>query len=68
MAVKGISAYQHNMHRIALANMDVRARPADRRQGLLAVGPWRIPVALGRTGIRVNKREGDGATPTGVSG
>jgi L,D-peptidoglycan transpeptidase YkuD (ErfK/YbiS/YcfS/YnhG family) len=65
MAMKGISAYQHNMHRITLANMDVRARPASRRQGWLAAGPWRIPVALGRTGIRVNKREGDGATPAG---
>jgi L,D-peptidoglycan transpeptidase YkuD (ErfK/YbiS/YcfS/YnhG family) len=65
MAAKGISAYQHNMHRIALAKMDVRTRPANRRQGWLAAGPWRIPVALGRTGIRVNKREGDGATPTG---
>ena len=48
-----------------LANIDVRARPADRRQGWLVVGPWRIKVALGRAGIRANKREGDGATPAG---
>jgi L,D-peptidoglycan transpeptidase YkuD (ErfK/YbiS/YcfS/YnhG family) len=53
------------MHRVTLANMDVRARPANRQQGWLAVGPRRIPVALGRSGIKVNKREGDGATPAG---
>jgi L,D-peptidoglycan transpeptidase YkuD (ErfK/YbiS/YcfS/YnhG family) len=53
------------MHRITLANMDVRARPAYRRQGWLAAGPWRIPVALGRSSIMANKREGDGATPAG---
>jgi L,D-peptidoglycan transpeptidase YkuD (ErfK/YbiS/YcfS/YnhG family) len=65
VAVKGKSAYQHNMHRMTLAKMDVRTRPANRRQGWLAAGPWRIPVALGRSGIMVNKREGDGATPAG---
>jgi L,D-peptidoglycan transpeptidase YkuD (ErfK/YbiS/YcfS/YnhG family) len=65
MAAKRKSAYQHNMHRITLANMDVRARPADHRQGWLAAGPRRIPVALGRSGTKVNKREGDGATPAG---
>jgi L,D-peptidoglycan transpeptidase YkuD (ErfK/YbiS/YcfS/YnhG family) len=53
------------MHRTMLANIDVRARPADQRQGWLAAGPWRIKVALGRAGIRANKREGDGATPAG---
>jgi L,D-peptidoglycan transpeptidase YkuD (ErfK/YbiS/YcfS/YnhG family) len=65
MAATGKSDYQHNMHRITFANMDVRARPANRRQGWLAAGPWRIPVALGRSGIRADKREGDGATPAG---
>jgi L,D-peptidoglycan transpeptidase YkuD (ErfK/YbiS/YcfS/YnhG family) len=53
------------MHRIALAIIGVRARPANRRQGWLAAGSWRIPVALGRSGIKANKREGDGATPAG---
>lgn len=48
------------MRRIA-----VRPRPGDRTKGLLIAGHWRLPVALGRSGIRANKREGDGATPRG---
>jgi L,D-peptidoglycan transpeptidase YkuD (ErfK/YbiS/YcfS/YnhG family) len=65
IAVGGKSAYQHNMRRTTLAILDVRTRPGNRRQGWLAAGPRRIPVALGRAGIKANKREGDGATPTG---
>lgn len=34
-------------------------------QGWLVAGPLAVPVALGRTGIKANKREGDGATPRG---
>lgn len=33
--------------------------------GLASLGPIRVPCALGRSGIRVRKREGDGATPRG---
>lgn len=32
---------------------------------MLAFGPYRVPCALGRSGVRTNKREGDGATPRG---
>jgi L,D-peptidoglycan transpeptidase YkuD (ErfK/YbiS/YcfS/YnhG family) len=34
--------------------------------GILQYGPMRIPCTLGRSGCRVHKREGDGATPAGV--
>ncbi len=43
----------------------VRPRAGNRTQGWLAAGPLAIAVALGRGGIRANKREGDGGTPRG---
>jgi L,D-peptidoglycan transpeptidase YkuD (ErfK/YbiS/YcfS/YnhG family) len=53
------------MRKIFLRNIAVRARPGRRTQGLLRAGPLIVPVALGRDGIKANKREGDGATPRG---
>jgi L,D-peptidoglycan transpeptidase YkuD (ErfK/YbiS/YcfS/YnhG family) len=53
------------MHRISLSRIDVWTRPGDRRRGWLAAGSQRIAVALGRGGIKANKREGDGGTPAG---
>jgi L,D-peptidoglycan transpeptidase YkuD (ErfK/YbiS/YcfS/YnhG family) len=44
----------------------VRARPAQRSRGILLAGSRALPVALGRGGIKANKREGDGATPRGT--
>jgi L,D-peptidoglycan transpeptidase YkuD (ErfK/YbiS/YcfS/YnhG family) len=49
----------------SVANIYVRSRPGNRAQGWLRVGPTVIPVALGRSGVKANKREGDGATPRG---
>jgi L,D-peptidoglycan transpeptidase YkuD (ErfK/YbiS/YcfS/YnhG family) len=43
----------------------VRTRPGDRTHGLVLAGRLAIPVVLGRSGIKANKREGDGATPRG---
>ena len=53
------------VRRPALSLLRVRARPGARSRGLLLAGPLAIPVVLGRSGIRANKREGDGATPRG---
>jgi L,D-peptidoglycan transpeptidase YkuD (ErfK/YbiS/YcfS/YnhG family) len=53
------------MHRTTLANLKVHKRPGNRRQGWLLAGPRPIKVAIGRAGIKANKREGDGATPVG---
>ena len=48
-----------------LHRLSVRRKPGDPRRGWLIVGGRAIPVALGRGGIRANKREGDGGTPRG---
>ena len=43
----------------------IRARPGRRDQGIMTTGGRAFACALGRTGIRGLKREGDGATPLG---
>ncbi len=43
----------------------VRRKPALPTRGVLQAGPLALPVALGRAGVKANKREGDGATPRG---
>jgi L,D-peptidoglycan transpeptidase YkuD (ErfK/YbiS/YcfS/YnhG family) len=40
--------------------------PISRSRGILVAGNIRIPCALGRTGLRYDKREGDGKSPIGV--
>lgn len=41
------------------------ARPGLPTRGWLVAGPLRLPVVLGRGGLRADKREGDGSTPRG---
>ena len=53
------------MRRLVLSVIRVRRRPGERTRGLLLAGRLAIPVVLGRSGIRANKREGDGSTPRG---
>ncbi len=53
------------MIRMALGTIRVVARPGRRSLGWLRAGPVVVPVALGRGGIKADKREGDGATPRG---
>jgi L,D-peptidoglycan transpeptidase YkuD (ErfK/YbiS/YcfS/YnhG family) len=51
---------------MTLPVIHVRARAGQRSRGVLLAGPLALPVALGRGGIKANKREGDGATPRGT--
>jgi len=53
------------VRRRTISIIRVRGRPGDRTRGVLIAGGLAIPVVLGRSGIRANKREGDGATPRG---
>jgi L,D-peptidoglycan transpeptidase YkuD (ErfK/YbiS/YcfS/YnhG family) len=49
-----------------LRRITVRRKPSARSRGVLVAGSLALPVALGRGGIKANKREGDGATPRGT--
>jgi L,D-peptidoglycan transpeptidase YkuD (ErfK/YbiS/YcfS/YnhG family) len=49
-----------------VALIHVRSLCAAHQDGLLVAGNLRIPCKLGRTGRRALKREGDGATPSGL--
>ena len=53
------------MGRAALSTVRIRARPGQPTKGWLFAGPLVAPIALGRAGIRADKREGDGSTPRG---
>lgn len=50
---------------MGISRIAVRRRPGARHLGLLDLGGRTIPVALGRSGIAPDKREGDGRTPAG---
>ena len=54
------------MRRKALDKITVRRKPGTAARGWLVAGSWTLPVALGRGGIKANKREGDGGTPRGT--
>jgi L,D-peptidoglycan transpeptidase YkuD (ErfK/YbiS/YcfS/YnhG family) len=49
-----------------LSSIAIRAAAGQRTRGWLNANGQTIPVALGRGGIRANKREGDGGTPRGT--
>ncbi len=45
--------------------LEVRASPLNRTRGVLSLGRITVPCALGRSGIVMRKREGDGGTSVG---
>ena len=58
--------YEKNSRGQPLSAITIRAAAGNPRRGWLTAGERTIPVALGRSGIRANKREGDGGTPKGT--
>jgi len=59
-------AYEMTSAARPLAAIRIRAAAGDQKRGWLTGGGQIIPVALGRGGIKANKREGDGGTPKGI--
>jgi L,D-peptidoglycan transpeptidase YkuD (ErfK/YbiS/YcfS/YnhG family) len=60
------NTYHTNRGSRPLSSVTVRAAAGQHTRGWLTAGGQTIPVALGRGGIRANKREGDGGTPRGT--
>jgi L,D-peptidoglycan transpeptidase YkuD (ErfK/YbiS/YcfS/YnhG family) len=62
------SSIRYRRHRTDSPLPSIWVRPAAGRpnRGWLTAPGLAIPVALGRGGVRANKREGDGGTPRGV--
>jgi L,D-peptidoglycan transpeptidase YkuD (ErfK/YbiS/YcfS/YnhG family) len=58
--------YHTNRGSRPLSSVTVRAAAGQRTRGWLTAAGQTIPVALGSSGIRANKREGDGGTPKGT--
>jgi L,D-peptidoglycan transpeptidase YkuD (ErfK/YbiS/YcfS/YnhG family) len=58
--------YRTSLRDRPLALLRIRAAAGDRSRGWLTAGGRTVKVALGRGGIRANKREGDGGTPKGT--
>lgn len=54
------------MRRPTLTSIHIVTAAGKRTQGWLIADGKAIPVALGRSGIKANKWEGDGATPRGT--
>jgi L,D-peptidoglycan transpeptidase YkuD (ErfK/YbiS/YcfS/YnhG family) len=60
------NAYRANGADRPLSWVAIRAAAGQRTRGWLSANGQTIPVALGRGGIKANKREGDGGTPRGT--
>jgi len=67
MGIPNISiTYQLAVRDRPISAIRIHAAAGNPRRGWLTAAGQTIPVALGRGGIRANKREGDGGTPRGT--
>jgi L,D-peptidoglycan transpeptidase YkuD (ErfK/YbiS/YcfS/YnhG family) len=60
------NTYHQSQDNRPASSAQIRAAAGTPCRGWLTVGGYAIPVALGRSGILANKREGDGGTPRGT--
>src|ERR1700720_3777252 len=60
------STYNAKSRDRPLQAIQIRTAAGDPRRGWLTADGRTAPVALGRGGVRANKREGDGGTPKGT--
>jgi L,D-peptidoglycan transpeptidase YkuD (ErfK/YbiS/YcfS/YnhG family) len=60
------STYKTTSRDRPLQSIRIHAAAGDPRRGWLTAAGRTAPVALGRGGVRANKREGDGGTPKGT--
>lgn len=58
--------YRETRRNATLSTIHIRAAAGRPARGWLIAKGTTVPVALGRGGIKANKREGDGATPKGI--
>ena len=58
--------YRYSLGDRPVSLIRIRASAGNSRKGWLTGAGLTVPVALGRSGIRANKREGDGGTPRGI--
>lgn len=58
--------YRYSRRDRPVSLIRIRATGGNSRRGWLTAPGLTVPVALGRGGIRTNKREGDGGTPRGI--
>ena len=59
-------AYRTSLRDRTVAMIRVRPAAGNPLRGWLTFDGHSVPVALGRGGIKANKREGDGGTPRGI--
>jgi L,D-peptidoglycan transpeptidase YkuD (ErfK/YbiS/YcfS/YnhG family) len=60
------ATYEKSSRHRPVSSIWIRAAAGNPRRGWLTADGRTFPVALGRGGIRANKREGDGGTPKGI--
>src|ERR1700729_510560 len=60
------STYKTTSRDRPLQAIRIHTAAGDARRGWLTAGGRTVPVALGRGGVKANKREGDGGTPKGT--